>query len=131
MDGYSQVTIAADILTLSANEIVELYRARKLSPVDVVRATLAGIEALNPLLNAFCFVAPDALDAAAASERRWMQREPQGALDGVPVSIKGDGRRGAGPRRSIPLVPGTTTPRSSRACARAARFSSERPRRHA
>lgn len=82
------MTIAADILTLSATEIVALYRTRKLSPVDVVRATLARIEALNPVLNAFCFIAPDALDRAAASERRWTRGEPQGPLDGVPVSIK-------------------------------------------
>ena len=77
-----------DILTFSAIELLELYRSRQLSPVDVAHATLASIDALNPVLNAFAFVSPDALSSAAASEARWMKGEPHGALDGVPVSVK-------------------------------------------
>lgn len=77
-----------DMLTLSATELVELYRTKRLSPVDAARAVLAGIESLNPVLNAFCFIAPDVLATAKASEARWMRGEPKGALDGVPVSIK-------------------------------------------
>ena len=50
---------------------------------------LARIERFNPVLNAFCHLAPDAaLAAARASEARWAQKAPCGALDGVPVSIK-------------------------------------------
>src|SRR5436190_19821124 len=79
---------ASDVLTLPATALLELYRTRQLSPVEVVRALLAAIDQLNPVLNAFCFIAPDALDAAAASECRWINGEPIGALDGVPVSIK-------------------------------------------
>lgn len=77
-----------DILTFSAIELLDLYRSRQISPVDVAQATLAGIDALNPVLNAFCFVSPDALSNAKESEARWMKGKPQGALDGVPVSIK-------------------------------------------
>jgi aspartyl-tRNA(Asn)/glutamyl-tRNA(Gln) amidotransferase subunit A len=80
--------MSSDVLTLSATELVELYRTKQLSPVDAARAVLAGIESLNPVLNAFCFVAPDVLAMAKASEARWMRGEPKGALDGVPVSIK-------------------------------------------
>ena len=78
----------ADLLALSATDLLRLYRARELSPVDVTRAVLRGIDGLNPVLNAFCFVAPDALDMARESEARWMKNQPQGPLDGVPVSIK-------------------------------------------
>ena len=78
----------SDILRLSATELADKYRSRQLSPVDVARAILGGIEALNPVLNAFCFVAPDALAQAAASEQRWLRGEPLSAVDGVPVSIK-------------------------------------------
>src|SRR5262249_44676537 len=46
------------------------------------------IEKLNPKLNAFCFRNEDALKAAQASEKRWLAGQPQGLLDGVPVSIK-------------------------------------------
>ena len=80
--------MASDLLTLSASELLRLYRARRASPVEVTRAALQRIDKLNPVLNAFCFVAPDALASAKASEERWMKGEPRGALDGVPVSIK-------------------------------------------
>jgi aspartyl-tRNA(Asn)/glutamyl-tRNA(Gln) amidotransferase subunit A len=80
--------MSSDVLTLSATELVELYRTRRLSPVEAARAVLAGIDRLNPVLNALCFVAPDVLAMAQASEARWMKGEPKGTLDGVPVSIK-------------------------------------------
>ena len=73
----------------TAIELLDLYRTGKASPVEATRAVLARIEALNPVLNAFCLVASDdALKAAAASEARWQKQAPCGALDGVPVSIK-------------------------------------------
>ncbi|MGH8739154.1 MAG: amidase [Burkholderiales bacterium] len=78
----------SDLLSLSAAELLRLYRARRASPLEVTRAALQRIEKLNPVLNAFCFIAPDALAAAKESEARWMKGEPSGALDGVPVSIK-------------------------------------------
>lgn len=80
--------MSSDLLTLSAAELLRLYRAKRASPVEMTRAVLQRIDRLNPVLNAFCFVAPDALEAAKASETRWMKGEPCGALDGVPVSIK-------------------------------------------
>jgi len=80
--------MSSDLLKLSAVDLLELYRTKRLSPVEVTRAALQHIEVLNPVLNAFCFVAPDALATAAASEARWMAGEPMGPLDGVPVSIK-------------------------------------------
>ncbi len=80
--------MASDLLTLSATELLRLYRAKRASPLEVTRAALQRIDKLNPVLNAFCFIAPDALAAAKESEARWMKGEPRGALDGVPVSIK-------------------------------------------
>jgi aspartyl-tRNA(Asn)/glutamyl-tRNA(Gln) amidotransferase subunit A len=80
--------MSSELLALSALDLVALYRTRRASPVDVTRAALDRIEQLNPLLNAFCFVAPAALAAAAESEARWMNGTPLGPLDGVPVSIK-------------------------------------------
>ena len=80
--------MSSDLLKLSAVDLLDLYRTKRLSPVEVTRAALQHIEAINPVLNAFCFVAPDALAPAAASEARWMAGEPMGPLDGVPVSIK-------------------------------------------
>jgi len=73
----------------SASELIALYRAKRVSPVQVTRACLARIEALNPRLNAYCLVdAAGALRAAQESEARWSIGSPKGSLDGVPVSIK-------------------------------------------
>jgi aspartyl-tRNA(Asn)/glutamyl-tRNA(Gln) amidotransferase subunit A len=80
--------MSQDLLTLAASELVALYRAHRASPVEVTHAVLKRIDALNPVLNAFCFIAPDAIAMAEASEARWMKGGPLGPLDGVPVSIK-------------------------------------------
>ena len=74
---------------LSATELVARYRRREISPVAVTGAVLARIARLNPKINAFCLVDEEgALAAARESEQRWMRGEPNGPLDGVPVSIK-------------------------------------------
>jgi aspartyl-tRNA(Asn)/glutamyl-tRNA(Gln) amidotransferase subunit A len=78
-----------DLCSLSATELLQLYRRRKASPVEATRAVLARIEKLNPVLNCFCLVdAKSALASARQSEARWRKGEPEGLLDGVPVSIK-------------------------------------------
>ncbi len=76
-----------DLCSLSATELLALYRKKKLSPVEVTKAVYERIDRLNPVLNAFCFV-NDSLKEAKKSEQRWFRNSPQGQLDGVPVSIK-------------------------------------------
>ena len=78
-----------DITLLPASELLVCYRAKSLSPVEVVRATLDRISSLDSKLNAFCLVDEEsALSAAEASEKRWRISEPKGLLDGVPTAIK-------------------------------------------
>jgi aspartyl-tRNA(Asn)/glutamyl-tRNA(Gln) amidotransferase subunit A len=78
-----------DPALLSATELVALYRAKQLSPVEAVRATLARIERFNPIVNAYCHLdAAGALAAAEASQARWLAGVPKGLLDGVPVGVK-------------------------------------------
>ena len=80
---------ADDLAYLSATELVAAYRDGRLSPVEVTRATLARIDALNPRLNAFVRVDHEAaLRDARASEARWRRGEPAGPVDGVPTSVK-------------------------------------------
>src|SRR5690606_4371102 len=71
-----------------ATELVEGYRTRTLSPVEVAQAVLARMERLNPTLNAFVLVSERLLEEARESEARWHKGAPRGLLDGVPVSIK-------------------------------------------
>src|SRR5580658_9953290 len=73
----------------SAHELARLIRERAASPVEVLDAHLAAIEAINPKLNAIVtLVAEQARDAARAAERAVMKNEPLGALHGLPVAIK-------------------------------------------
>jgi aspartyl-tRNA(Asn)/glutamyl-tRNA(Gln) amidotransferase subunit A len=78
-----------DLCSLSATELLHLYRSRKASPVEATRAVLDRIAKLNPVLNAFCLVDEKAaLASAKTSEARWKKGEPSGLVDGVPTSIK-------------------------------------------
>ena len=79
----------SDLADFTAVDLVEAYRLRKLSPVEVVDAVIARIDASEPKLNALWAYDPDeARKAAKASEARWGKGEPLGAIDGVPVTIK-------------------------------------------
>ena len=81
--------MTSELIWLSAAELLDAYRTKRLSPVDVTAAVLERIEALNGELNCFCLVdAEGALDQARASEQRWQDGAPAGRLDGVPTMIK-------------------------------------------
>ena len=78
-----------DIHRLSATELVEAYRARRLSPVEVCRATLDRIASVDPQINAMVLVTEEAaLVSARDSEQRWQAGRPCGPIDGVPTTIK-------------------------------------------
>jgi aspartyl-tRNA(Asn)/glutamyl-tRNA(Gln) amidotransferase subunit A len=78
-----------DLCWLDAAALASHYRQRTLSPVEVTRATLARIDALNPVINAYCLVDHDsAMAAARESEQRWLAGKPLSRIDGVPTSIK-------------------------------------------
>ena len=83
------MNVPTDLADCSALTLLALYRSGDASPVDATRAVLARIDRVNPVLNAFCHLAPEeALASARASEARWLRKTPVGELDGVPVSIK-------------------------------------------
>ncbi|MBL8699109.1 MAG: amidase [Alphaproteobacteria bacterium] len=78
-----------EIATLTATELLRLYRARKLSPVEVVKDVQARIDRHEPVHNAFAHRGDeDALAWARASEARWMKGAPIGLVDGIPTTIK-------------------------------------------
>ena len=74
---------------LGASQLIEGYRRRDFSPVEVVQAVLGHIERWEGHLHALYLLRPElALQQARASEARWMASAPLGLLDGVPVTIK-------------------------------------------
>ena len=78
-----------DIKSLTAAELLRLYRRKELSPVEVTRDQLDRIETFEPAINAFIIVDRDgALKAAQASEARWRRAEPVGLVDGIGATVK-------------------------------------------
>ena len=81
--------VSADIHHLSATELVDHFRRKTLSPVEVTEAALRQIELFDGVVNAFTVVDHDgAMAAARRSEERWMKGEPLGLIDGVPSTVK-------------------------------------------
>jgi aspartyl-tRNA(Asn)/glutamyl-tRNA(Gln) amidotransferase subunit A len=75
---------------LSIREIARAYRKGTLSPVEVVDACLAAIEARNSQLNAFVTLTADEALAAgrAAEERLRVAGDDAPPLCGIPFSVK-------------------------------------------
>ena len=78
-----------DLCFTSATALARLYRARKVSPLEVTQAVLARIEAVNPLVNAYVTVPREAaLGAARSATAALRRRASLPPLHGIPVSIK-------------------------------------------
>ena len=74
---------------LPATALIEGYRRREFSPVDVTRAVLGHVERWERHLHALFLLRPElALEQARASEARWLRGTPLGPADGVPLTLK-------------------------------------------
>ncbi|HEX5816377.1 MAG TPA: amidase [Methylomirabilota bacterium] len=79
----------ADLTFASATELARMIAAREVSPVEVVRAHLERITALDGSLRTFITLTADAaLAAAAAAEAAVVAGRPLGPLHGVPLGLK-------------------------------------------
>src|SRR5215470_8004554 len=79
----------SDLTFLSAVEMADEIRAKKLSPVELVDAHYARIAHLNPRLNAFVALDEDrARQDARKLEAEASAGKIRGLLHGVPISIK-------------------------------------------
>jgi aspartyl-tRNA(Asn)/glutamyl-tRNA(Gln) amidotransferase subunit A len=72
----------------SIAQVSRRIRDQDVSPVEVVEACLGRIETLNPKLNAFITMAPDARDRARAAEAEIKAGKWLGPLHGIPVAVK-------------------------------------------
>jgi hypothetical protein len=73
----------------TATELATRIRRRDLSPVELLDAVIARIEARNPSLNALVFTAFDeARERAREAERELTSGEDLGPLHGVPTATK-------------------------------------------
>jgi aspartyl-tRNA(Asn)/glutamyl-tRNA(Gln) amidotransferase subunit A len=79
----------AELCALSMADLVDLVARRKVSPVEMCRASLARFEATEPELNAFISLEPERVLADAARlEADVMRGGLLGPLHGVPIAIK-------------------------------------------
>jgi aspartyl-tRNA(Asn)/glutamyl-tRNA(Gln) amidotransferase subunit A len=79
-----------DLHYLSATEVLERFRARELSPVDVLEAVSARADATEPTVN--CLLERDQEDlvtsARAAADRYAGKGAAPGPLEGLPMVLK-------------------------------------------
>jgi aspartyl-tRNA(Asn)/glutamyl-tRNA(Gln) amidotransferase subunit A len=74
---------------LSAPTLIELYRRREVSPVEVAQSVLGHVERWEFYVQALYLLRPEqVMEQARASENRWRRGQPMGLIDGVPVTIK-------------------------------------------
>jgi aspartyl-tRNA(Asn)/glutamyl-tRNA(Gln) amidotransferase subunit A len=84
-----QERAVSDLHWLTAAEITAAYAARRLSPVELVKALIERINAHDARVSAFIKVDIEgALDAARAAEKDILAGRTRGPLHGVPVGIK-------------------------------------------
>ncbi|WP_439877361.1 amidase [Pseudomonas prosekii] len=79
----------SDLQDLSAAQLLAMYASRTLSPLEYYDHLLAHIERWEPSIAAlYAFDPQRVLEQARASSERWSKGAPNGALDGVPVTLK-------------------------------------------
>jgi Asp-tRNA(Asn)/Glu-tRNA(Gln) amidotransferase A subunit family amidase len=77
-----------ELCYLTAGEALARFRAKTLSPVELMDAVVARCEAINPKLNAFTYTFFErARDEARAAEARYGRGEAR-ALEGLPLTVK-------------------------------------------
>lgn len=78
-----------ELFWASMTELARMIATKAVSPVEVVRAHLDRIAALDGDLRAYITVCDDAaLEAARAAEAALMSGQPVGPLHGVPYALK-------------------------------------------
>jgi len=82
--------MAKDLHYLTASEALARFRARDLSPVELMQATIARIEAVDTEVNALPVrFFDEALEGARQAEARYTGRGPRPRpLEGLPVAVK-------------------------------------------
>jgi aspartyl-tRNA(Asn)/glutamyl-tRNA(Gln) amidotransferase subunit A len=78
-----------DLTRLPASTLRDHIAARKVSPVELMKAVLERAEKLQSVLNCFITLVPEeAMKAAREAEVAVMQGKPLGLLHGIPYAVK-------------------------------------------
>ncbi|MDP6548976.1 MAG: amidase [Dehalococcoidia bacterium] len=80
---------ALELCYMSAGRLSRLVQSQEVSPVEIVDALLARIEATEPVLNSFITLLPDEARAAARrAEKEIRGGSYRGPLHGIPFGLK-------------------------------------------
>ena len=78
-----------DITRMSATQLAQIIREKRVKVVDVIDTFLEKIERVNPMINAFITIMrTEAKNEAILADRLIMEGKPLGPLHGVPIAIK-------------------------------------------
>ena len=78
-----------ELCYLTIREAGQLLKRRELSPVELTRAFLDRIEALDSKLQAYITVLPQrAMAAARTAEAEMLRGDYRGPLHGIPIALK-------------------------------------------
>ncbi len=79
-----------ELCYLPAHEAIRRFKARRLSPVELMTAVIARAEQVEPTVNALTFrFFDEAMDKARAAEAKYLKTDGRTrALEGLPVAIK-------------------------------------------
>src|SRR3984957_8997834 len=80
--------MSTELIYSDATKLAELIRTREVSPVEVMKAHLDRIEAVNPNVNAIVTIVEDALESARKAEASVQRGDELGPLHGVPFTVK-------------------------------------------
>src|SRR3954468_18782742 len=78
-----------ELCYLTATEALARFRAKKLSPVELMEAVIARAEKVQPKLRPFTYMHFDeAMELARKAEAKYAKGARTGALEGLPIAIK-------------------------------------------
>ncbi|QYZ69980.1 amidase [Neotabrizicola shimadae] len=94
-----------DLCYLPAHEAMRRFKARDLSPVELMEAVIARAEAVKDPVNAFTYTHFDeAMDQARKAEAKFARSARTRALEGLPIGIKDESEIKGKPTSSGSLI---------------------------
>ncbi|ASW10408.1 MULTISPECIES: amidase [unclassified Rhizobium] len=101
--------MSENIIYSDATKLADMIRSREVSAVEVVKAHLNRIQAVDPKINAVVTLAEDALEKAEAADAAVRAGDELGALHGVPFTVKDSiDTAGVATQRGSPIFKGRT-----------------------
>src|ERR1700742_2484180 len=80
--------MSTELIFSDATKLAALIRTGEVSPVEVIKAHLDRIAAINPKVNAVVTIVEDALKSARKAEAAVRRGDELGPLHGVPFTAK-------------------------------------------